>query len=397
MNEVVIGNATIDDVSGAMSAIREISSVRIKDFATIKKFIESEKNTIFFLDNKLNSFMDNQVDCKYMWLDTGLSDYCGDPIMISLIRGYDGYVGHMIGNIDLLAENIKNYHRLSHDVAARKVLSFKEKYNKKKNTRENKSIEDEMTYLLMDPEDETNTEMAKLLAKLNICFDEANEIEVEEESIESIERPERFSAFEEKITVELLLEKMEKMQAYMDELVETIEALSSESQQKIQELQARNEEYKRALRQMHTFIASEESFDEEHDISSNNQGHYLLGKHGKILVVGGHELGINVMNGIAKTYGFDKKDFEFVDYDKAKSFTERIKREGRYSAVIFGACPHKTAGSAGYSSALEMFKQTEGMPFVADARSKSGKLKVTKESFREALADVCDSLRQRCA
>ena len=103
------------------------------------------------------------------------------------------------------------------------------------------------------------------------------------------------------------------------------------------------------------------------------------------------------MQGIAKTYGFAKNDFEFVDYDKAKGYTDRIKREGQYSAIIIGACPHKTVGTRGYSSTVEMLKQSEGMPYTADARSKSGTLKVTKESFREALKGVCANLREACA
>ena len=100
--------------------------------------------------------------------------------------------------------------------------------------------------------------------------------------------------------------------------------------------------------------------------------------------------------GIAKTMGFEKRDFELIDYDKAKSYTERIRKDGKYSAVIFGACPHKTTAGAGYSSAVEKFKQIEGMPFTTDARSKSGRLKVTKESFRNALTDVFENLKMAC-
>jgi len=124
-----------------------------------------------------------------------------------------------------------------------------------------------------------------------------------------------------------------------------------------------------------------------------NSGHVLLGNHNKILVIGGTELGVNIMQGIAKTYGFEKKDLEFVDYDKAKDYTDRIRKDGKYSAVIFGACPHKTAAGAGYSSTVEKMKQVEGMPFTADARTQSGELKLTRESFREALLGVYDHLR----
>ncbi len=38
-------------------------------------------------------------------------------------------------------------------------------------------------------------------------------------------------------------------------------------------------------------------------------------------------------------------------------------------------------------------KNEPGMSYAADARSKSGKLKVTKESFRSALELICQDMR----
>lgn len=93
-------------------------------------------------------------------------------------------------------------------------------------------------------------------------------------------------------------------------------------------------------------------------------GHGLLGDHSKIPVIGGQELGVNIMQGIAKMYGFDKKDFEFLDYNKAKDFTDRIRKDGKCRAIIFWACPHKTAGLAGYSSTVEKMKNEPGTPYA---------------------------------
>ena len=87
------------------------------------------------------------------------------------------------------------------------------------------------------------------------------------------------------------------------------------------------------------------------------------------------------------------EDFEFADYDKAKDFTDRVCKDGEYRAVNFGACPHKIAGLAGYSGTVGKMKNEPGMPYVADTRSKSGKLKVTKESFRSALELICQDMR----
>jgi hypothetical protein len=202
---------------------------------------------------------------------------------------------------------------------------------------------------------------------------------------------EGLTPIEEEITIGILLEKMENMQSDLEELLAVMEHQNSESSAKIEELQRKNEEYRKAIVQMRTF--SEQWDDGDQPECGVSFGHNLLGKHGKILIVGGEELGVNVIRGIAKTYGFEKKDFEFVAYDRIKDYADRIRKGGRYYAVIFGACPHKVSGIGGYSSAVEMFKQTEGMPFIVEARSKSGKLKLTKESFREALNSVCGNLR----
>ncbi|MBQ9304302.1 hypothetical protein [Butyrivibrio sp.] len=396
MNEVMIGKGIIDDVESVMSVIRGICTTKIDDFTTIRKYIEYEKNTMFYFDGRMNSYMEDRKDCMYMWIDTGLRDPYNEPVMISLVKQYGIYRGHLVGNISYLAGCIRRYNRLSAEITNRKLTSFKAKYNSKAETRTNKEIENEQLYLLFDPDEIPNTEIANQLKNLQIHFEESSESDISEEVPEEISKQEKFSTFEEEITIELLLSRMEEMQAYMDELVATLESLSTESQQQILALQNKNAEYKRVIREMQIFVANE-SASKTADTDSGQMGRKLLGKHGKILVIGGQELGTNVMHGIAKTFGFDKKDFDFVDYDKVKGYSDRIKKDGRYQAIIFGACPHKTAGSAGYSSVLEMLRQTEGMPFIADARSKSGKLKVTKESFKGALTEICENLKQECA
>ena len=94
-----------------------------------------------------------------------------------------------------------------------------------------------------------------------------------------------------------------------------------------------------------------------------------------------------------------KEDFRKIQYSDAferlrqKDYADRIRKDGRFNAVIVGACPHKTTATYGFSSTVEKLKNSENMPFTVDARSKSGKLKVTKDSFRRALLDVCDNLR----
>lgn len=79
------------------------------------------------------------------------------------------------------------------------------------------------------------------------------------------------------------------------------------------------------------------------------------------------------------------------------TFAGRINNGERYAAIILGACPHKVAGLGDWTSFIEKCKQSEGMPRAYDARSRSGELKVTKESFKAALRDVCNELRLKNA
>lgn len=402
MTEMIIDNGImIDDAESVLFGIRDLSGRNVSDLEVVKRFITREKNTRFYMDSNLNSCMQKQPCSVYAWLDTGYTDRSGEPILISLLKQFDGFCGHMVGTIRTLAESVKRFFGLSYNIVNRKLDSFRKKYYAKADERQIKHILDEQRYLVDSLHQfEARSEFAIKLEALGLVFEEEEETEcVVSSEAEPAEKDEtEFSEVEEEITIGLLLEKMESMQAYMDELVQELERVSTESCARIDELQKKNDEYKRAILQMREFTGVSDSYEsEEKKDSGSVKGHGLLGTHGKILVIGGQELGANVIYGIAKTMGFEKKDFELIDYDKAKSYTERIRKNGKYSAVIFGACPHKTTAGAGYSSAVEKFKQIEGMPFVTDARSKSGRLKVTKESFRNALTDVFENLKMAYA
>ncbi len=400
MKEIIIEKGLrIDDADGVLWSVEELTGKSISGVEVIRKFIGQEKNTKFFLDRNLNSYLQKQPDCIYAWLDTGFLDRFGNPILVSLLKDADGYAGHIVGTVYTLSENIRNYFWLNRGAVQKKVDAFKRKYALKAEERNIRHILNEQNYLTDCIHQFTEvSEISLKIQSLGICFEDAEEetnagYDPEIDKKEEKSAPD-FTKFEEEITVGLLLEKMESMQTYMDEFLKEIETLSNESQARIAELQAKNEEYKRALVQIRTMTENERTEAEKRigeDV--DRTGHKLLGNRGRILVIGGQELGTNVMHGIGRTLGFEKKDFEFIDYDKAKDYTDRIRRDGRYSAVIIGACPHKVSAGAGYSSAVEKFKQIEGMPYTADARSKSGKLKVTKESFKEALLDIYSNLR----
>lgn len=110
------------------------------------------------------------------------------------------------------------------------------------------------------------------------------------------------------------------MQNYIDDLLGEIEKFNSEDKVRMAELEAKNEEYKAALVRMRNFV-EEETVQEIETEEQGIGGHSLLGRNGKILVLGVSALDQNTMNGIAKLYGFHKKDFEYeTDYTKVVNF-----------------------------------------------------------------------------
>ena len=402
MTEMIIEKGIIiDDAESVLYGIRNLCGKSLSDLGVVKQFINQEKNTRFYLDSNLNSSMQQQDNCVYIWMDTGLTDYYGSPIFLSLLKTDDVFTGHVVGTIRSLSENARRFFKLNRSMVDKKTEMFGRKYAAKADERRIRHIQDERQYMLdsLNEFDKPSVFSEKLLAA-GIIKDVTNEtgkkeILSESNAAGSDSPPEKgLSKIEEEITIGLLLEKMDAMQKHMDQLLSELQKVSSESKSKISELQEKNEEYRRAILQMRNFVgvAEEEALVPELE-SKNIPGHVLLGKHGKILVIGGQELGKNVIHGIAKRMGFEKGDFDFIDYDKAKNYADRIRRDGKYSAVIIGSCPHKAAGNAGYTSTVEKLKSIEGMPFTTDARSKSGKLKVTKESFREALFGVCENLK----
>ena len=108
----------------------------------------------------------------------------------------------------------------------------------------------------------------------------------------------------------------------------------------------------------------------------------------KLLVIGASQVSVDRLSGIAKHYGFDKRNVEFwVDYDKLTSKLASLQYNSAYSGIIVGPTPHKAAGNDGHSSPLARLKQ-EGYPYTVEARSKSGELKITVDTFRSALEQM---------
>ena len=396
MSELVIEKGiVIDDEYCVLGEINKLTGKKLSDLSIVKRFVVSENNTKFYLDSKLKSSTQPSRDDVYLWIDTGFTDYTGKPIFISLLQSYGEYIGHITGTAMTLAKSAKLYFKQNKSAIEKNIQTFINKYESKIAGRVNKHIVSEQDYILKNiNHNEASDYIAHMISSLDIEYsEEVIEMVIEEPEKEDPMEAFRLNPMEEEITIGLLLEKMDSMQSYMEELLAVIEQMKEKDQVELEELRKKNDEYKHALVQVRTFMQEEDAELEARREEDLYSGHVLLGNHSKILVVGGDELGVNIMQGIAKTYGFEKKDFEFIEYGKAKDFTDRIRMNGKYSAVIFGACPHKTSAGSGYSSAIEKFKQIEGMPYTTDARTQSGELKLTRESFRNALLGVYDYLK----
>ncbi len=399
MSEFIIENGiVIDDMDGVIEGIRQISGQPISDAETIRKFITSEKATKFYIDQKCTGKMQPDRDTVYLWLDSGFTDPYGNSIMISLLGdNYGGYHGHYFGTMDALARNIKSYFpRNSRDIA-RNLANLKNKYNTKIADRHHRHIDNEQEYLIMLCNSDAGTsEFESLINNLGLDFEDlAKEPAPAPEEPATPAEPEipdfHMTTKGEEITVSLLLDTIDNMQSYINELLGELKK-SNEDKEKLLELEQKNKDLEQALVDIRSFGAS--STPSTSEGKEPSPGHDLLGRRGKILVLGATTMDDRTMQGIAKTYGFKKEDFDFmVDYDKISSFTGRGISFDKYSALILGACPHKVQNLGDWSSLIEKCKSSEGMPLAIDARSRSGELKVTKESFKQALLEICRELK----
>lgn len=399
MREFVIDDGIIiDDMDSVIDGISEISGKTISDAETIRKFITREKATKYYIDKKCTGKMQPDKDTIYLWLDSGFVDKHGNSIMISLLNdNYGCYTGHFFGTMDVLARTIKNFFPRNAKDISRNLSTLKSKYQNKIADRNHRHIDDEQEYLVMICNDDScNSEIENLINGLNIQFEEPvtepEEI-VEETPAEAEKAHEIDMSFREKeITVGLLLDTIDDMQEYINELLEELKKYD-EDKVKLRELEDRNKVLEQALVDIRSYNA--QHIKEDDTPKEIKDGHDLLGRRGKILVLGATAIDIKTMNGIAKLYGFRKDDFEYeVDYDKTVNFAGRSSKLSSYSALILGACPHKVQNLGDWSSLIDKCKNTEGMPLAIDARSRSGELKVTKESFRMALAEICRYLTE---
>ena len=408
MCELLIEKAMmIDEVELAKAKLEVYSGKKIQDMESVKRFICSEKNTKFYIDKKMRSSLTNDIDHTYVWLDTGFRDRNNNALFVSLLNNGRGYAGHIIGTARELAESIKSFYpKYKKDICSN-YSRFVSKYSQKCQEREHTYIADEEQYLLarVNKDGVCENEFGNKIRQLNISWEKEEET-IENEAPETVEKQEELNEQEKEITIGLLFDMLQEREQFIEELLQTIERSKAKSDSEIQDLveiirqqSTVIQEQTDALRNIRTFTDEEKEIQYHRDMKKEERqkgkvGHNLLHGRKKIMVLGTTNLSPEVMKGIiTKEYGFEESDFVFEnDYDKVVHSSGRVIESSRYQAIIFGCCPHSTTGKGKWSSLIERCKQSEDAAVVADARTESGNLKVTKGSFRKALNEICEGL-----
>ncbi len=107
---------------------------------------------------------------------------------------------------------------------------------------------------------------------------------------------------------------------------------------------------------------------------------------GKIVVIGESEATEERLLSIAKTFGLEKKRFEFcLDYERAQRFDYgKLQYEPNYRVVLFGPIPHSTAGKGDSRNTITEMERKGGYPKIVLLQNNHA-LKITQNSFKIAL------------
>lgn len=107
----------------------------------------------------------------------------------------------------------------------------------------------------------------------------------------------------------------------------------------------------------------------------------------KVLVIGQSSVTLHVLKSVIKKYGISKERFDFVlEYDEAKNYPmNTLRYNSKYCDIFIGPIPHKTTGMGECSSIIaEIEKNQSEYPKLTKLIA-SDELKITKNSFEEAL------------
>lgn len=125
---------------------------------------------------------------------------------------------------------------------------------------------------------------------------------------------------------------------------------------------------------------------------NNNQKHDEQSTRKRILVFGASTIPIEELHEIADEVGLENVDIVFqTEYVKLKQYAARIKKDSSLVGIVLGPVPHKIKEDSGATSPAAYFSGS-GFPFVVEAKTYSGQLKITRQSARMAFAAMFQHL-----
>ncbi len=113
----------------------------------------------------------------------------------------------------------------------------------------------------------------------------------------------------------------------------------------------------------------------------------------KIVVLGASEVNVRKLRSIAIHAGIDEADIEFcLEYERLKHYDfGKFRDRDLYRAVLFGPGPHSTPGKGQSCSAIEEMEAHPDIYPPAIRIEASGGLKITANSFKQAILRVIDA------
>ena len=116
----------------------------------------------------------------------------------------------------------------------------------------------------------------------------------------------------------------------------------------------------------------------------NEVGGYVEARKPRVLIIG--ECKGVVFRETIKELGLDSDQFEFIPHYDTRFDFSSLRFSDIYSDVVLGAMDHNKVGIGDNNSALSMFENhPDEYPNAIECRTKSGDLKITKESLSNAL------------
>lgn len=111
-------------------------------------------------------------------------------------------------------------------------------------------------------------------------------------------------------------------------------------------------------------------------------------RNGNIIMFGDSNIKRNVIDGILKSLGIDKKRFEHIPYEEVTNYDfKQLEYNNNYRLILVGPMPHSAKGMGDNNSVIEYLKNNKHIAKVVELDN----LKITKTSFKEAIQKEIES------